>query len=561
MEEILIKDITSVILEKENVSSKLCLDKWHAIDYEIGDFSGKMIYAKTGMNVKPITLDFGVTGEWDVYFGSMNMGGDSSPTISLNEEKHLVRSFGWMSYLSTEWIEENYFKTIDFTNNKFVLSARTDLGRNASLCYVKLVKKDKKVAEQTEKNIIYHYDCDYFAEENYNSVDELLSRIDLLSDGGAEALVHESVGIIYCEPKTGAKTISCIPNLHTQEKIKNYENKELITHRIIDKTHSIGAKAYVGLRHQVGRFVFPSLATAAYTYNEFEENHREWSVKTRLGKDCGMLSLAYPEVRKFAIEHIINEIKLGWDGISLFFHRGTFVGFEKPVMDKVKALYGLDANRLPRSDKRLTNVMCGFVTDFMRELRAEIDKTFDRKIDVNVNTLYDIKANVEFGFDVATWAKEGLIDSVCQGLMAFTENLDGCVENGLIDLDKYEKYLAKWFTVWRDIQYDETRTLEGTIDYLEAVADTKTKFYPTLGWERDDPSRVLPTVEKMRRMGINNFYSWNTNHKAKHLHILNMEKYAINSIDEEGESKQVKYKRVLSLDGTDISENSPNWRG
>ncbi len=561
MKEILFKDITSIVLEKDRVSTELNSDKWHAIDYEINDFSGKMIYAKAGMDVKPITLDFGVTGEWDVYLGSMNMGGDNSTTISLNGEKHLVRSFGWMSYLSTEWIEENYFKTIDFSKNKFVLSARTDLGRNASLCYVRLVKREEKDVEK-ERNTIYHFDTDYFAEEEYKSVDEMISRIDLLKDASAEALVHESVGFIYGDVIKGRETIKGLPNHHEDVTVKNYENKEYITHRIIEKIRSIGAKAYVGLRHQVGRFVFPHLSAARRSYNAFEECNKNFAVKTRLGKDCGMLSFAYPEVRKFAIDNIINEIQLGWDGISLFFHRGTFVGFEKPVMDKVMALYGVEANRLPRSDERLTSVMCGFVTDFMRELKTEIEKTFDRKIDINVNTLYGVKDSFEFGFDVKTWAKEGLVDSISQGLMAFSENLEGCVGNdGLIDLNKYEEYLSKWFTVWRDIPYSEERVLEGSIDYIEAISGTSVKFYPTLGWERDEPSVVLPTVEKLRRLGLNKFYSWNTNHKAKHLHIFNMEKFAINGSNEEYDAKGVKYKRVLSLAGTDISENSPNWRG
>ena len=560
MEELIFGDITKTAIEKDRFSNVLSEDKWHAVKYETGYVSGVMVYAKSNMKPQPLTLDFCVAGKWHVYLGCMNMGGDTTATFSFTGKDGFfpVRTFGWMAYLPTEWIEENYFGVVDFTDNKLVLSARTDLGRNASLCYIRLVKCGGKSKEK-KKNIIYHYDCDYYREENHKTLSEKVKRIEMLADGSAEILVHETN--CFGNAEIGKNIYPFIDKDEMKKELSIQSDRPETDKEVIKLSHTLGIKAYAGLRLQMGNFCFPS-SSGTFWFNEFENHNRKYSVKTRLGKGCGMLSYAYEEVRKYVIDLIVKEVASGWDGVSLFFHRGTFIGFETPVADKVKELYGVDANTLPRRDERLKSVLCSFLTEFMVELDSALKKKFDRKIEVNVITLYGAEESKRFGFDVKTWAEKGLIDSVSQGLMAFTENLgDSVGQDGIIDLEKYEKYLAEWFTVWRDIPFNEERLLSGAKEYLQALCGTNVRFCATLGWERDEPERVMNVVDELRRMGITHFNSWNTNHKAKHLHVLNFEKYYAGGSLEEYEDKKVKYKRVLSLDGMDISENTPNWRG
>lgn len=76
-------------------------------------------------------------------------------------------------------VRKNYLGEDSFADNNLVLSARTDLGRNASLCYVKLVKSNGK-SKEINKKIIYHFDCDYYTEEKYKNVSETVKRIKML---------------------------------------------------------------------------------------------------------------------------------------------------------------------------------------------------------------------------------------------------------------------------------------------------------------------------------------------------------------------------------------------
>ena len=70
------------------------------------------------------------------------------------------------------------------------------------------------------------------------------------------------------------------------------------------------------------------------------------------------------------------------------------------------------------------------------------------------------------------------------------------------------------------------------------------------------PAKV---VERMKLSGAENFLSWNTNHIVWNL----PEWYAVSRIGNTVNEKieYIKFHRVLEIDGCDIGQFNPSWRG
>ena len=99
--------------------------------------------------------------------------------------------------------------------------------------------------------------------------------------------------------------------------------------------------------------------------------------------------------------------------------------------------------------------------------------------------------------------------------------------------------------------------LEGAAS-LQAICKRYGKrFYGTLLWESDTPEATLDIAQGLRKLGVEQFISWNSNHKAKDLLLHNTEK----AIARQDAAEEQKYIRVLSIANSDISSFNQNWRG
>ena len=97
-------------------------------------------------------------------------------------------------------------------------------------------------------------------------------------------------------------------------------------------------------------------------------------------------------------------------GLNLQFNRGVpCTHFEKPVVEEFADRYGLDMKELGLLDERVVAVRSHYVTLFMRELRQRLDKLGFSDLKVGVNCIQNKALNDEFGLDVATWVREGLV--------------------------------------------------------------------------------------------------------------------------------------------------------
>ena len=112
----------------------------------------------------------------------------------------------------------------------------------------------------------------------------------------------------------------------------------------------------------------------------------------------------------------------------------------------------------------------------------------------------------------------------------------------------------------RNYAPDLTRVTEGAKAFLE-ICDGKADFYGTLAWEGSEVDDAIRLTDGLKSLGVKNFISWNTDHKARILPILNAEKFYTAGTSEIYEKYVTRFYRVLSLGGADVSHYNPSWKG
>ena len=563
-EEILITDLYEATVEKSNISSEITRDKWRVMTYETAKCKGKLLAANDKCSPPQVKIRLNATGKYAIYLGMMEMRGcptTSSIRLSDTEERTRVRAMTKYNWSSVETMVEYYWRDAELDGLYLILEKPKDyLPQSSTLAWIRLVPIEDEQFKKTA-SVAYHFDSDYFADDEYPTPESVAGRIAAVSDGGAELILQETFALSpECE-------YSPDPVLFPRaaKYAWFHENKKAIEAALIKKAHDMGAEIYAAYRVQAGVFTAPNDYSGIN--NLFLDNYNELShlpCVTRDGRALGMCSYAYPEVRKKIVEYIMNICESEFDGVSLLFNRGTFVAFEKPICDRIFEKYGLDARRLPMSDPRYYEVACSFVTEFMRELRQTLDARFDTRKKINVVVFFTPEDSKHFGFDIKGWVDEELVDSVSQGLMTVYENLDGCLdEGGLVDLEKYHEELMKRPIIERKFRVNpEVMELieEGAREFMKICSD-KVDFYATLLWEAQDEDQTVEISDRLKRLGIKKFISWNANHKSQILNRINAEKLYAAGSREEYEHKRSRYYRTLSINGIDLSQFNPNWKG
>lgn len=163
--------------------------------------------------------------------------------------------------------------------------------------------------------------------------------------------------------------------------------------------------------------------------------HPEWVPVDRYGilKQGGPIELAYPEARRALVDlHMKFMTRDGYDGMVFLTyaenHSMRFqdeFGFNEPIVKEFKKRHGIDIRYQDwtRSASRFDwyGLRGEYVTQFLRELKAELDKT-DQKLGFflqpwrphkpqpwNVPELMLTAGNIHF--DLETWVRDGLVDN------------------------------------------------------------------------------------------------------------------------------------------------------
>jgi hypothetical protein len=170
--------------------------------------------------------------------------------------------------------------------------------------------------------------------------------------------------------------------------------------------------------------------------SEFTKKHPEFRWRRRDGRPYhSQLSFAYDEVRAYKLA-ILDELLSNYDldGLFLDWIRTGDVrdnpqtdpagvadsGYEAPLIDAFKRQFGVDPHDIPNADDRWVRTRAEPQTQFMREARRRVG-SHKRKIPLAVMVAHPwhyrglqdkIDGNLRgLLLDVATWAREGLIDA------------------------------------------------------------------------------------------------------------------------------------------------------
>lgn len=149
----------------------------------------------------------------------------------------------------------------------------------------------------------------------------------------------------------------------------------------------------------------------------------EWDVGEQvLGYDVGYLGMSFPEVRAHArAEFVAFARDFGADGVQIellpVLNASETVwplGYDEPALTAYCELHGVDPRSLAADDPDWARLRAEYVTQFFRELRADLD-TLGRHVEVSVAT-EGIWARPDkaymLGLDWPTWVDEGLIDAL-----------------------------------------------------------------------------------------------------------------------------------------------------
>lgn len=231
--------------------------------------------------------------------------------------------------------------------------------------------------------------------------------------------------------------------------------------------HEHGLKVAVGLRMMGPGY---PMIDAPIARARFYWQHMEWAKRTRDGQPCTNLSIAFPQVRQHWLALLREALTRGADGVHLHLQRSQpFVMFEEPVVKDFQAKHGIDPRTLENDDRRLIEHQAGYLTQFLREVRAVADEKRGRTVGVTFYGephKYDKRAEFDplyYNCDVDRWIDEKLVDFL--------------VPSPAVPLDmlsKWKKRGAGKVQFWVDMQprtQDGVKFVQQARRYYEAGAD------------------------------------------------------------------------------------------
>ena len=258
---------------------------------------------------------------------------------------------------------------------------------------------------------------------------------------GVSKVVHYAQGVleshawVACERPPGSDHIEFGAPEPTEASAR-------LLKRRIDEAHAAGlrvdaysilglAGVWAGSRHQVPRVIEPvgRAPRFAVEHPEYMSKARDgrswldWDVgEPVLGYDVGYLALAHPEARAYARRELVAFAReFGADGVQLEFlpvlaagERVWPLGYDDPALAEYRRRYGVDPRSRPAEDPAWARLRAGYVTQFVRELRGDLD-TLGRPVEIAAAT-EGIWARpneaYKLGLDWPAWVEEGLVDAL-----------------------------------------------------------------------------------------------------------------------------------------------------
>ena len=257
--------------------------------------------------------------------------------------------------------------------------------------------------------------------------------------------------------------------------------------------HDDGMKMFVSMRMIGG-----GRPNAFYPINwaRFFWNNLQWAKRSKEGMPCSNVSLAYEGARKHWLALLREALDHGIDGIVLYFNRSQpFVMYEEPAVDSFMKKHGIDPRTLPQDDERWEKHVAGYVTQFVREVRALLDEKPGRELGIIFRGIEGFKPGVVMdGCDPDTWIEEGLVDYLFFNLHLFDRG---------IDYGGTPKYIRYW----------------------KELSKGRVKVYPSL-MPRQQPGEEYARLARwFYDKGADGFCVWDSEGRAKRISEWNVLKH------------------------------------
>ena len=437
---------------KENLSPYSLKNKWRVVPVGTAEYTSNML-SSLGGHPEDITLSPYLKGWYKIY---LHAPGYSVLHLKLSSDPAF-----WVACATTRDgcnMEEFLWRCADMTGESLTLTRKLDAANYHSLLSaIRFVPmSEDELAEYLREEARTDTKRIYATDDMHNrlyythprTLDDWRSVAFNYMHSDVEWLSIEQIrNFVSCRLPTNDTANFCFPRAgdrNVQEQYPLFDYNEVLK-TVVDQGHRQGLKMSVSIRMGAWGLTYPY--DQYYFDCDFMQENPEWRTYDRNGDEISAMSYAYPEVRKFMVDELVNMARSGCDAVTLIWHRGIpYVLFEKPVADRFFELYGEYPYELPLDDPRLNALHCEIMTGLMREIRTALDAEFGKgKIGLHVRTLYSPYDTKYVGLDVEQWAKEGLIDAVISYPVRFHEMLPDEVwkdeAHTRIDLEKYTKFV------------------------------------------------------------------------------------------------------------------------
>ena len=409
---------------------------WQVIDYEIAGTRGTLLSVGPYTQAPPVQIPLDAAGWHAISIGFFAPNDEDFPCslrLRLTSDKNYVR---WRPEKHLyEHIIERFWKYANLQAGDRLEVAQDDGGYDhpGAIAFIRLtplIEEEVKAiqadrAQTASRRLIamndahglYYEACPTTAAEieewlePYRDTD--VKAMLWCVGGGAEVVTYPSqVAQVMCQetvdyPRAG--------DLYIAQSMQALIGQGIDPLRVAcDYTHQLGIEFIVSQRMEA----FACAPPFEEVFNSLTyDRHPEWRCVDRDGTPVVRLSYAYEGVRRLMLDIFHEVADYGIDGINPIFNRGApFLLYETPLLEGFQAQFGQDPRTLDERDERWLRYRAGVMTDFMRQLRREMDQhgstPAGKRLQIVAHVLHNEETNLFFGLDLATWVAEGLVDTL-----------------------------------------------------------------------------------------------------------------------------------------------------
>jgi len=520
---------------------------WQTATYKTKGFGGTMIISNPSQNAPEIRIPLPVKGRWAITIGVIQNYCDRL-LLKLDRDRCFLKLTHSACLPGSMSLEECWWRDVDLAEGDvLVLKQDTDMKRRCAIAFIRL--HSALALTKPELPILI---CADGLPGNHGpvSLDQMLVEELMFADTHVSDILHGT------DINGAAQYITKLPDhrypvekiaeekypddeyyLWTVRQYQKYQDEGRCPLRdSIDAAHSIGRRIFAYYRMAITR-LYPPFKSIFHC--PFFDAHPEWRSVDFDGTPICRLSIAFPEVRQYFLEHFRETVELGADGVCLVFTKGwPLLLFEKPVADEFKQQTGKDIRSVKPDDPDLLRVRTDILTQFVRDIRRTVTEAGGgRKVEIVALVLATTAINRHYAMDCEAWCSEGLVETLVPFPFGMT-----AVPTPIGDIK----------------------------EWLSVVKGTQTRLCPTLNRMTYEPAGVFETpksmldrAEQWLAAGVHGFTFWDMDW---YLAVPSFRQFGFQLASKEGRQRLRQFIErgpilypLEDMDGLAVDRYPPGW--